>query len=76
VPNSNESKADIGQEVEQACGKFMVIGKNLLWNLKLHLIRNHNEVMRKIVEVEEQNMRAERERVENQVSGNGAGMER
>jgi len=42
-------KQDNGQEVEQACGKVNVIGKESLWNLKRHPIRNHDEVMRKIV---------------------------
>ena len=39
---------DNGQVNAKACNSIMVVGKNSMWNLKRHLIRHHEEVMKQI----------------------------
>jgi len=39
---------DDGQEVDKTCNKVIVVGKDSLWNLKRHLLRDHEEVMKQI----------------------------
>lgn len=41
-----DSEDSEGQEIEVPCDTVIVVSKDSLWNLKRHLIRNHEEVLK------------------------------
>ena len=41
---------DDGMEVEKTCDSIIVVGKESLWNLKRHLMRQHEEEVFKHIE--------------------------
>lgn len=43
-----KSKNDAGDETEKPCDNIVVIGKDSMWNLKRHMIRNHPDVIEQI----------------------------
>jgi hypothetical protein len=45
-------KQDDGEEVDKLCDHIVTVGKDSLWNIKRHLIRNHEDVMKQIEEAE------------------------
>jgi len=44
---------DDGIKVEKTCDRIIVVGKESLWNLKRHLMRQHEEVFKHIEAADE-----------------------
>jgi hypothetical protein len=46
------SKDENDVDSDKTCDAIVVVGKDSLWNLKRHLLRNHSEVIAQIEEAE------------------------